>query len=426
MLANYLKIRERGDRLSRSIKPYLYREFKSFRSVISNGECGYDRNSIFNVEFNPDGSCLLAACERRSILIFDCITHRKIKEIFPAHSDCVNVVRFLDNRLFISCSDDYTIAVWDFRNTKAKLTTLKGHRNWVKSIEYCAASKVLITSGFDDTIRVWDMNSLRSQANNEVTDCEVYLATGISRLKLSPDEKKLAIATVDGNLLIVRNLNINSLKDNLRPTYSQGKLIPTVISSEILNNPTSVKENEIKNSFEIIRTFPDELFDVSERCHRNGLYSMDFHPQSMNLITRFTLADDNYLSVLELLSVHGLNFSSFDRAHHESQLTHYKVEANFRPSVDYIKEISFGADGQVICSPYGFGVRLLSYDHNCCPYEFSEPLKRKSHYPTELNTLQLLHGHMEACLTSRWSPVHMLIASGGLDGNVIFHEPKIT
>ncbi|EDV27996.1 uncharacterized protein TRIADDRAFT_53111 [Trichoplax adhaerens] len=254
-------------------------------------------------------------------------------------------------------ADDYTIAVWDFRNTKAKLTTLKGHRNWVKSIEYCAASKVLITSGFDDTIRAWDMNSLRSQANNEVTDCE-------------------AIATVDGNLLIVRNLNINSLK--------------------------------------------------SERCHRNGLYSMDFHPQSMNLITRFTLADDNYLSVLELLSVHGLNFSSFDRAHHESQLTHYKVEANFRPSVDYIKEISFGADGQVICSPYGFGVRLLSYDHNCCPYEFSEPLKRKSHYPTELNTLQLLHGHMEACLTSRWSPAHMLIASGGLDGNVIFHEPKIT
>ena len=114
--------------------------------------------AIFNVEFSPFGELLVAACERHSLLVFDPLSQRLIKTIRSAHGDCVNCVRFLDSRSFVTCSDDTTIALWDSRNLKSKVLSLEGHSNWVKSVEYHRPSGLLVTSAFDDTVRTWDIN----------------------------------------------------------------------------------------------------------------------------------------------------------------------------------------------------------------------------------------------------------------------------
>lgn len=67
-------------------------------------------------------------------------------------------LRFLDDRTFATGSDDCTVALWDFRNVKQKVTQLQGHRNWVKSIEYSPATGQLISSGFDGKVYAWDIN----------------------------------------------------------------------------------------------------------------------------------------------------------------------------------------------------------------------------------------------------------------------------
>lgn len=134
-------------------------------------------------------SLLLAACEKKSILMFDPLCRRLICAIDNAHSDCVNCVRceanpmrifqsykkaghviydiinnirFLDQRMFATCSDDSTVALWDARNLKQRIRTLRGHSNWVKNIEYSPKDSLLLTSGFDGSIYTWDINRLIS------------------------------------------------------------------------------------------------------------------------------------------------------------------------------------------------------------------------------------------------------------------------
>lgn len=62
--------------------------------------------------------------------------------------------RYIDNRLFATCSDDRTVKIWDQRKMDKELQILIGHSNWVKNIE-CIEGK-LLTSGFDGNIILWD------------------------------------------------------------------------------------------------------------------------------------------------------------------------------------------------------------------------------------------------------------------------------
>jgi WD repeat-containing protein 32 len=41
---------------------------------------------------------------------------------------------------------------------KSKVKTLRGHSNWVKNIEYQSQTGRLITSGFDGSIYMWNIN----------------------------------------------------------------------------------------------------------------------------------------------------------------------------------------------------------------------------------------------------------------------------
>jgi len=66
--------------------------------------------------------------------------------------------RFLDDRLFATCSDDTTVALWDMRYLKHNVQTFRGHSNWVKNIEYDTNQGILLTSGFDGSIYMWNIN----------------------------------------------------------------------------------------------------------------------------------------------------------------------------------------------------------------------------------------------------------------------------
>lgn len=78
--------------------------------------------------------------------------------------------RFLDSRTFATCSDDTTVALWDIRNLKQKMRTLRGHSNWVKNIEFAREEGFLVTSGFDGCIFTWDINNYTEQGKYELNE----------------------------------------------------------------------------------------------------------------------------------------------------------------------------------------------------------------------------------------------------------------
>ena len=100
------------------------------------------------------------------------------------------------------------------------------------------------------------------------------------------------------------------------------------------------------------------------------------------------------------------------------RLTHYVEELNVGRG--FIKEVSFSNDGRLICSPYGFGVRLLAFDA-CC----SEMCDVVPSAPVKLHPLTSNMSHTSAVVTTKFSPLHCMFVSGCLNGKVDFHQPVL-
>lgn len=83
--------------------------------------------------------------------------------MIPVHCSLINTARdlfrrFLDDRIFATCSDDCTVCLWDLRNLKNRVSRLPGHKSWVKNIEYSRRDNLIVTSGLDGSIYTWDIN----------------------------------------------------------------------------------------------------------------------------------------------------------------------------------------------------------------------------------------------------------------------------
>lgn len=91
-------------------------------------------------------------------MFFICSLNLRMVKTRCIKRDIVNTIRFLDQRMFATCSDDSTVALWDARNLKQRIRILQGHSNWVKNIEYSPNDSLLLTSGFDGSIYTWDIN----------------------------------------------------------------------------------------------------------------------------------------------------------------------------------------------------------------------------------------------------------------------------
>ncbi|KAG7252134.1 hypothetical protein CRUP_024186, partial [Coryphaenoides rupestris] len=137
------------------------------RTISRGGLCVDPARENFNAttslycSMNPAADSLNLSTQTHGateVLLFDPVSSKHIKTLVEAHEDCVNNIRFLDNRLFATCSDDTTIALWDLRNLNMKVCSLHGHASWVKNIEYDTNTRLLVTSGFDGNVITWDTN----------------------------------------------------------------------------------------------------------------------------------------------------------------------------------------------------------------------------------------------------------------------------
>ena len=124
----------------------------------------------------------------------------------------LNLFRFLDGRMFATCSDDTTIALWDVRNLKKKIRSLLGHSKWVKNIEFSVKDKLLVTSGLDGSIYTWDINSYTEY---NLVYQRVFHTSSLMRCRLSPDAKQMVMCTTGGLIVLIHNLNLNTLARDL-------------------------------------------------------------------------------------------------------------------------------------------------------------------------------------------------------------------
>ncbi|KAJ4446314.1 hypothetical protein ANN_13009 [Periplaneta americana] len=101
------------------------------------------------------------------------------------------------------------------------------------------------------------------------------------------------------------------------------------------------------------------------------------------------------------------------------RLTHYIEEPNVGKG--FIKELCFSADGRLICSPFGYGVRLLAFSPECAELSTCVPPKP----PVQLYELATNVCHADIVVSTKFSPQHCLLVSGCLSGKIVWHQPVV-
>ncbi|XP_064200313.1 DDB1- and CUL4-associated factor 10-like [Anguilla rostrata] len=383
--------------------------------------------AVFNLEYSPDGSVLTVACEQTEVLLFDPISSRHIRTLVEAHEDCVNNIRFLDNRLFATCSDDTTIALWDLRNLNSKVCSLHGHASWVKNIEYDTNTRLLVTSGFDGNVITWDTNRFTEEG---CPHKKFFHTRYLMRMRLTPDCSKMLISTSSGYLLILHDLDLTQSLEvgsyrtlRARRTTLGADGSRTVGAPRRGNDPSkgsaqsSPREGAPpRNSLEVLTP---EI--PGERDRGNCITSLQLHPKGWATLLRCSSnADDQeWTCVYEFQEGAPPPRAAATSPRRSLRLTHYIEEANVGRG--YIKELCFSPDGRLICSPYGYGVRLLAFDGSCG--ELTDCLPSDS-LPTSLREVRSIYSHSDVVLTTKFSPTHCQLASGCLSGRVSLYQPK--
>ncbi|TRY76891.1 hypothetical protein TCAL_09583 [Tigriopus californicus] len=238
---------------------------------------------IYNLDYNPDGSVVVAACEQRNILLCDPRLQRVVNIVYKAHNDGVNCVRFLDQHTFATCSDDNTVALWDARYLDSRLRTLAGHSNWVKNIEFSAKDQLLLSSGFDGAVYLWD---IKKCSESEPNHRKILYSNGLMRMKMSQGSERMVITTMNGYIMVIHDLDLHHLESDLygfkantyRLMQISGQMMPGAIEySRLFQNK--------RNRIEFISDFPaDNDAEI--------ISSLEIHPQGWVAVTRNVSADE--------------------------------------------------------------------------------------------------------------------------------------
>lgn len=242
--------------------------------------------ATFGLDFSADGSMLGAAMEKRGLLFFDSLNRKLISSVVDAHADCINAIKFLDNRIFASCSDDKLVKLWDLRNPKRCIRTLSGHTNWVKNIEYDQPSGLLLTSSFDGYIYSWNVNNFESEAESSSFK-PIFYTPGLLRSRLTLDSTKLILSTQWGYLMVVHNLDLQTCYQDLAAFKPNLYWLMLKSGAKFANCEENLKHFESKrNRVELILDFP-------QSDDPDNITSITPHPQSWCVLSRNTNHDEN-------------------------------------------------------------------------------------------------------------------------------------
>ena len=264
-----------------------------------------DPGGIYNLSFSPNGSALIAATKNRCILVFDPLSHRLVHQYNEAHSDTLNNIRFLNDHLFATCSDDSTISLWDLRMMDQRLRNLRSHTYWVKNIEYDAGRRILVTSGYDGIVNAWNIfkdnrddsfsrhsshpPAAGSHFGHPDESCphkRVFSLSCIMRMRLTHDASKMMVCTSEGFILIIHDLDIDQLPADLE--NFQCDLYRLMQKGHSFGYDFGSWHNRLfqsrRNRVELISDFPDESHEIS---------SLDVHPHDWAIVSRGITRNDD-------------------------------------------------------------------------------------------------------------------------------------
>jgi len=108
--------------------------------------------AVYDLAFSPDGNTLAAACQDRTIYLFDVQTQGA--RFLRGHRDQVYGVAFsADGKRLASATWGGKVGLWDLASGKLKI--LEGHAGKVHNVAFSPDGKWLASASYDQTVRLW-------------------------------------------------------------------------------------------------------------------------------------------------------------------------------------------------------------------------------------------------------------------------------
>ncbi|HEY4312298.1 MAG TPA: WD40 repeat domain-containing protein [Pirellulales bacterium] len=179
-----------------------------------------------SLAFSRDGTRLAAASDWDTrMAVWDLATGKRMGEELPGHTLPPGILKFTpDDDLLISSGDDGTLRVWDVASGKQTRVTTIDNGNfdvcWIRAMDVSADGAMVAASILDNSIRVWSIASgselWRSPGHGKTGGCRA--------LRFLPDGKVLASW---GDDLRLRRWDTGSGKLlTERPTEPDGVKLP--------------------------------------------------------------------------------------------------------------------------------------------------------------------------------------------------------
>jgi WD40 repeat protein len=111
--------------------------------------------SIFGIALSPDGDQIISASQDLSLRLWDVNTRKQLRR-FIGHGNYAFKAAFLpDGNQFISASWDTTLRLWDIE-TREYFDDFPGHEGTIYELTFDKAGERLLSASGDHTARLWD------------------------------------------------------------------------------------------------------------------------------------------------------------------------------------------------------------------------------------------------------------------------------
>lgn len=155
----------------------------------------YHQKQITDVVFLNSGDAFVSSSLDGTVRAFDTQRLKNFRVFTASRGSSFNFVAMneTDDLICSSTTGDYQIFVWNFQTAKL-LEVLPGHSATISSLYFCASATV-VSSSWDNDIRLWNVNG-------RAEDCQIMTnSQNVTALAVSHDQKRLAAATVGRNIL---------------------------------------------------------------------------------------------------------------------------------------------------------------------------------------------------------------------------------